>query len=311
MPAPLPHRIKLHHLRDFVAIAQHQSLRGAARALALAQPALTRSLRELEHELATSLVERHARGVVLTPIGKRFLMRAQSAVEEVRRATEEVAQLGGAGTGQVAVALSTAAMIGMLPDAVRAFRKAHPQARLRVVEGAFPTAEARLLDGQLDFFIGPRPERVPKALRVELCFANERVVVARKRHPQRLATSLAELVDCDWMLTGLREREEQEHEELFSHYGLPAPKAWLRVESTLGLLSIIGATDALVLLPRQWTDTPMFRSLLMEIPVREKLMAPDIVMVSRASVPLTPLAEKLAVFLQRASGAPAVPATTM
>ena len=117
------------------------------------------------------------------------------------------------------------------------------------------------------------------------------------------------MVDCDWMLTGLREREEQEHEELFGLYGLPAPKAWLRVESTLGLLSILGATDALVLLPRQWTDTPMFRTMLQEIPVREKLMAPDIVLVSRASVPLTPLAEKLAVLLQRAGGAPFGPAS--
>jgi LysR family transcriptional regulator of abg operon len=296
-------RLKLHHLREFVAIAQHQSLRGAARALTLAQPALTRSLRELEHELGASLVERHARGVVLTDIGKRFLVRAQSAVEEVRRAGEEVAQLAGSSVGQVAVALSSAAMIAMLPSAVRAFRAAHPLARLRVVEGVYPTVEARLLDGQFDFFIGPRPERLPKALRMELCFHNERVVVGRKKHPLRGASSLRELVDADWMLTGLREREKQEYEELFGTYGLPAPQTWMRVESTLGLLSMLSATDALVLLPRQWTDAPMFRTVLEEIRVREKLLAPDIVLVSRASVPLTPLAERLAVLLQRAGGA--------
>lgn len=296
-------RIKLHHLRDFVAIAQHQSLRGAARALTLAQPALTRSLRELEHELGASLVERHARGVVLTEIGKRFLMRAQSAVEEVRRASEEVAQLAGSSSGHVAIALSSAAMIALLPPAVREFRKSYPDARLRVIEGVFPTVEARLLDGQFDFFIGPRPERLPKALRMELCFHNERVVVGRKKHPLRGASSLRELVEAEWILTGLREREEQEYEELFGTYGLPAPRTWMRIESTLGLLSMLSATDALVLLPRQWTDVPMFKSVLEEIRVPEKLLAPDIVMVSRASVPLTPLAERLAVLLQRAGGA--------
>jgi hypothetical protein len=47
----------------------------------------------------------------------------------------------------------------------------------------------------------------------------------------------------------------------------------------------------------------MFRTVLEEIRVREKLLAPDIVLVSRASVPLTPLAERLAVLLQRAGGA--------
>ena len=214
------------------------------------------------------------------------------------------AQLGGSSAGHVAIALSSAAMLAMLPGAIRAFRKAHPLARLRVVEGVYPTIEARLLDGQLDFFIGPRPERLAQALRMELCFHNERVVVGRKKHPLRAAASLKELVDSDWVLTGLREREEQEYEELFGTYGLPAPGTWMRVESTLGLLSVVSATDALVLLPRQWTDTPMFRGVLEEIKVREKLLAPDIVLVSRAGVPLTPLAERLAVLLQRASGKP-------
>lgn len=296
--------MKLHHLRDFVAIAQHGSLRGAARVLGLAQPALTRSLRELEHELKASLVERHARGVVLTEIGKRFLMRAQSAVEEVRRAGEEVAQLGGSSAGSVAMALSSAAMIALLPSAARTFRQSHPDARLRVVEGVYPTVESRLLDGQLDFFVGPRPERLPKVLRQELFFKNERVVVGRKKHPLRNAGTLKNLVQADWVLTGLREREQEEYEELFGTYGLPAPNAWMRMESTLGLLSMLSSTDSLVLLPRQWTDAPMFKSVLDVIVVKEKLLAPDIVLVARASVPLTPLAERMAVLLQRAGGVP-------
>ncbi|MFM6991532.1 MAG: LysR substrate-binding domain-containing protein, partial [Rhodoferax sp.] len=257
-------RLKLHQLRDFVAIAQHCSLRGAARALGLAQPALTRSLRELERELNTTLVERHARGVVLTAVGQRFLLRAQSAVEEVRRAGEEVAQLGGAGQGTVAVALSSAAMIALLPGAALAFRRQYPQGRLRVIEGVYPTIEARLLSGQLDFFVGPRPERFDAALRLELLFHNERVVVGRRGHPLRAAGSLRLLAGADWLLTGLREREEEEYDELFNTYGLAPPKTLMRVESTLGLLSLLSATDALVLLPRQWTRAAMFQAVIEE-----------------------------------------------
>ena len=297
-------RLKLHHLRDFVAIAQHESVRAAARALGLAQSALTRSLRELERELNASLVERHARGVVLTATGKRFLLRAQSAVEEVRRATEEVAQLGGSGLGSVAVALSSAALLALLPDAVPAFRKQYPDARLRVLEGVYPAMESRLLDGELDFYIGPQPEQLAKGLRQELCFRNERVVVGRKGHPLRGAGSLKKLVQADWLLTGLREREQEEYEELFSTYGLPAPVCRMRMESTLGLLAMLSSTDALVLLPRQWTDTPMFRHVMEVIKVKEKLLAPDIVQVARAGVPLTPLAENFSVLLQRAAGTP-------
>ena len=295
-------RLKLHHLRDFVAIAQHGSLRGAARALGLAQPALTRSLRELEHELNASLVERHTRGVVLTEIGQRFLLRAQSAVEEVRRAGEEVAQLSGAGQGSVALALSTAALIALLPAAARAFHQQFAEARVRVIEGVYPTVEARLLSGQLDFFIGPRPERLDASLRLELLFANERAVVGRQGHPLAMATSLSDLAGADWLLTGLREREEEEYAGLFAAYGLAPPATWMRMESTLGLLSMLTGTDSLVLLPRQWTAAPMFKNVLAEIRVKEKLLAPDIVLIYRSAVPLTPLAARLVELLRPMQG---------
>lgn len=296
--------LKLHHLRDFVAIAQHQSVRGAARALGLAQPAITRSLRELERILNASLVERHARGVVLTEVGRRFLLRAHSAMEELRRAGEEVAQLTGAAVGSVSMALSTAPMLALVPSAIRSFRHSHPDVHLRIVEGVFPNAEPRLLDGHLDFYVGPAPEQLPRSLRSELYFKNERVVVARKDHPLVAARSLRDLVSADWILTGLRERVEQEFEELFNAYHLAAPRSLMRVESTLGLLSILSGTDALALLPKQWTDSPMFKDVLRPIPVQEKLMAPDIVLIARASVPLTPVAEQFAMFLLRAAGRP-------
>lgn len=294
--------LKLHHLRDFVAIAQQQSVRGAARVLGLAQPAVTRSLRELERELNASLVERHARGVVLTNVGKRFLVRAHSAMEEIRRAGEEVAQLSGMGSGSVSVALSTAPMLALVPDAVPGFRQSHPDVSLRLIEGAFPIIESRLLDGELDFYVGPAPEKLPRAFRSELYFRNERVVVARRNHPLAKARSLKQLLASDWILTGLRERTDQEFEELFSAYKLPTPQAVMRVESTLGLLSIISNTDSVALLPKQWTDSPMFKTVLEPISVREKLLAPDIVLVARAGVPLTPVAEKFALLLLRASG---------
>lgn len=296
--------LKLHHLRDFVAVAQHQSVRGAARALGLAQPAITRSLRDLERELNASLLERHARGVVLTEIGQRFLLRAHSAMEELRRAGEEVAQLGGLTVGTVSVALSTAAMLSLIPSAVQAYRQSHPDIHLRLVEGVFPTIESRLLDGHLDFYVGPPPELLPRALRSELFFKNERMVVARKGHPLLAARSLKQLVGQEWILTGLRERAEQEFEELFSAYKLPTPRSMMRVESSLGLLGIISSTDAVALLPRQWTDSPMFKAVLEAIPVEEKLLAPDIVLIARAGVPLTPVAEHFAVLLMRAAGKP-------
>ena len=68
--------MKLTHLRDVVAVAERGSLRAAARHLGIAQPAITRSIREIERELGVVLFERRARGVVLTPMGEVFMRRA-------------------------------------------------------------------------------------------------------------------------------------------------------------------------------------------------------------------------------------------
>lgn len=119
--------MKLHHLQEVVAIAEHGSIRAAARVLNLAQPALTRSLADLERELGVPLFERHARGVAATTAGTAFIGRATAILQDLRRAQDEVAQLGGAVGGTVAVGLSTAAHIGLLPPALRPFRARYPE----------------------------------------------------------------------------------------------------------------------------------------------------------------------------------------
>src|SRR5580693_6822900 len=74
--------MKLHQLRDLVAIAEHGSLRAAARHLGIAQPTLTRSLSELERELGAPLFERRARGMVATALGQAFIRRAIAIVND-------------------------------------------------------------------------------------------------------------------------------------------------------------------------------------------------------------------------------------
>ncbi|WP_423194391.1 LysR substrate-binding domain-containing protein [Cupriavidus sp. H18C2] len=295
--------MKLHHLRDFVAIAETRSIRGASRQLGLTQPALTRSLRELETELGAPLLERHARGVVPTPIGQAFLRRAHAAMEEIRRAQEEVAQMRGTQTGTVAVGLSGATWLGLVPEVFPAFRKSHPAVRLRMVEGFFPALEGRLSDGTLDFYIGPRPERIDAdRYSVDLLFQNDRVVAGRRGHPLRQALQLAELVDAEWILTGAREPLEREFAEVFAGYGLNPPVAMVQAESMIGVAALLSMTDALALLPRQWIDSPLFAGVVEMIAIEERMDSADIVRIARAGLPLTPAASHLATLFEREAG---------
>ena len=131
--------MKLTHLRDVVAVADRGSLRAAARHLGIAQPAITRSIREIERELGVALFERRARGVVMTPLGEVFLRRALAMQNELRLAREEMDQLQGKTTGRVSIALSTVPHLALLPRALQPFRARFPDVFLHVAVGLFPS----------------------------------------------------------------------------------------------------------------------------------------------------------------------------
>ena len=87
-------------LEYLVAIVEHGSLRAAARELGLAQPALTRGVRLLEHELGAPLFVREAQGMVLTREGRLFHQRASTVVNHLRRTHEEIGQSLGSTQGR-------------------------------------------------------------------------------------------------------------------------------------------------------------------------------------------------------------------
>jgi len=295
--------MKLHHLRDFLAIAQARSIRAAARQLGLSQPALTRSLRELEHELDAPLFERHARGIVLTPIGAAFYRRTHAAMQDIRRAREEVAWLRGRQDGAVAVGLSGAVWLALVPAVFAAFRQAYPTVRLHMMEGFFPLLESRLADGTLDFYIGPRPQSLD-AKRYRLSpplFTSERVIVGRKEHPLLHARQLEELANAQWILTGARDLD-QEFTDVFTHHGLPAPLALVKADSMMGVATLLSMTDALALLPEQWVASPLFSDRVAVIPIAGCIDSVDIVSITRAGLPLMPAAMHLAALFERAAG---------
>lgn len=292
--------MKLQHFRNVVAIAEQGSLRAAARHLQLAQPALTRSLGELERELGAPLFERRTRGMVLTPVGQVFVRRAISVLNDVRKAREEVDQLQTGVGGNVVVGLSIAAHLALLPKAMARFRTRFPTVHLHIIEGFYPTLEAELRNGSVDFYVGPKPSsQVPSELVEQELFSNTRTILCRKGHPLAGARSLKELAKSEWATTSITLRAEEELSELFSRYKLEPPRTVLRSQSALTLIVSLAYSDLLAMVPRQWTEFAPTANALATIPVREVLPAAPMVLIKRVSVPLTPAATYFADLMQR------------
>jgi LysR family transcriptional regulator of abg operon len=292
--------MKLEQLEHLLAIVEQGSLRAAARRLELAQPALTRSIRALERDLGGPLFLRETSGMILNEMGRRFHARASLIVNEARRARDEFSQSGGEEEGTVVACLSIMPHVGMLPNALGPFRHRFPKVRLRLLEGLFPDVEGGLRDGSVDFYIGAVPHQpIAPGLVCRKLFENTRAVVARKGHPLAGAKSLQELADAEWATTAVDYRAEEDLARTFQGHGLPTPRVVLAARSALSLMVGLAYSDLVAMLPRQWESFPLTRGVLDVIRIRELLPAPDIVLIQRPGVPLTPAAEFLCDVLMR------------
>jgi LysR family transcriptional regulator, regulator of abg operon len=297
--------MKLSQLRTVSAIAERGSLRGAARALGLAQPALTRGVHELEHELGSALFERRRRGMTLTPAGEAFVRRANLILGDVRRAREEVQQMSGSTGGTVVAGLSFAAHVALLPHSLRRFRKRYPQVFLSFIEGFFPTLEAGLKDGRVDFYAGPRPEgAVSDGLIVETLFNHDMSIVCRAGHPlaqmlkSKTALSLADLAACEWVTAGTTHLADDELSAVFEKHGLPPRKIVAQTHSAISLLMTLISSDMLAMVPLQFTNYPLAKGAVTSIPVKEHLPGPTMILVRRSGLSLTPAAQYFVDLLQ-------------
>ncbi|RZJ09606.1 MAG: LysR family transcriptional regulator, partial [Haliea sp.] len=96
-------RIKFRHLQCFLAVNQHGSLQKAADVLAISQPAVSKTLKELEALLDVRLFERGRKGAVMTREGEAFARHAGASVSALREAVASVAQTRREGSAVVSI----------------------------------------------------------------------------------------------------------------------------------------------------------------------------------------------------------------
>lgn len=286
--------MKLHHLRNVVAVVERGSLRAGAKHLGLAQPAVSRSIKELEQELGVVLFVRNKFGMTLTRAGELFVRRAKGIQAEFARTIEEMEHLKGDDRGILTVGCSSAALFAIVPKMLARFHLKYPNIRIKLLEGSLPMLETQLRDGLVDLYYGPVANGfVDPALVIDLLFENERMIIGRQNHPLRHATSLTALVGARWVTTPMAIDSDNEVNSVFAAAGLPAPLIVMQASSAMNLAVIVASSDLLAPVPIQWTELIRATGTLERIPVSEISAAPRICAVRRANIPLTPSAEFL------------------
>jgi len=155
MPSRHNQRMELRHLRYFAAVAGELNFTRAAQKLHVAQPALSRQIRQLEDELGVTLLERTRQGVQLTKPGRAFLAEAQSLLRQSEEAIRVARKTGETGPAQLNLGYIWGLFHSLAPPVLERFRRGSPATAIHLFDLA-PLAQARaILEGRLDAgFIG-------------------------------------------------------------------------------------------------------------------------------------------------------------
>jgi DNA-binding transcriptional LysR family regulator len=242
-------------LRHFLAVYELGSIGRACEKLLLTQPALSKSIRQLEDELGVRLFDRTPMGVVPTVFGNALALHAKSIEAQFRNAEAQINSLKGKAQGHVTVGIGPSVARNILPAATRTLHAIQPDIALTVVEGLVDDLLPRLRRGEIDVIVGSWPPISDPMFTTETVLNDRLEVIARSGHPLAGRPVLrSELVNYPWALPPASQKWRQSLDELFIERGLEPPKPKVVSNSAGYLEALIRSSDFLSFLPRQLLD---------------------------------------------------------
>ena len=152
----------LKQIESFVSVAELGSFTRAAAALGIAQPLLSRQVRQLELEFRQTFLLRNGRGVTLTEAGLVLLEHGRGILHQVALAREELGSIRGALAGRVSVGLPPSLSRMITVPLTQAFQRELPLARLSLTEGFSALMFEALRNGRLDLAVLYNPPTSPE-----------------------------------------------------------------------------------------------------------------------------------------------------
>ncbi len=232
--------MELRQLRHFVAVAEERNFSVAARKVCLSQPALTRSIRNLESDLHTQLLERGPQGALLTSAGERFLEYSRMILSDCERAREEMHNFREGITGQVSMGVAALFASWIGDEVVEQTNARYPDIELTVTEGYFEDMLGMLRSGRIDFALSNFPRADTDAdLVMEPLLELRARIIAGATHPLARArrVSPGDLAQARWVLPNQAHSSEL-LTQLFAGLELAAPRA-LRTNSLALITTLV------------------------------------------------------------------------
>ncbi|MDE1182313.1 LysR family transcriptional regulator [Paraburkholderia sp.] len=237
--------MKIHQLRALVAIASSGSINGAAKALHVTQPAITKAVQELESEFGVRLLERNQWGVVPTPEGAALLNRARTVVREMERAEEDMAHLKGLREGSLIIGITPIAGTAGMAEAFDEFRKRWPLVKVEFRELGFNQLNEQLRNRTLDLAFAAFGKPPADSGTIKEIVSFDTLFVTRANGAYANADTLEALQEAEWIHTDVTDNYPSYIRAMHERLGLPTPRRITRCTSYALFYSLTMNTDAI------------------------------------------------------------------
>lgn len=262
-------RIRLRHLHTFVAVAQQGTLGRAAETLNLSQPALSKTLNELEQLTGTRLFERGRLGAQLTLVGEQFLTHAVKVLDALNTAGQALNRKEGLNNDVVRIGALPTAALGILPTVIGQFHKQEKDITLQVATMNNTMLLAGLKSGEIDIGIGRMSDpELMSGLNYELLFLESLKLVVRPGHPLLQETvTLSRVMEWPVVVSPKGTIPRQNAETLLQSQGCKIPAGCIETLSASLSRQLTVDYDYIWFVPSGAVKDDLRRGLLTALPV--------------------------------------------
>jgi DNA-binding transcriptional LysR family regulator len=269
----LSRRLKLRDLHVLMTVARCGSMGKAAAQLAISQPAISKTIADMEIALGVRLLDRNPRGIEPTIYARALLERSLVAFDELKQGIEHIKLLSDPMTGELRIGSTIAIATAFLPAVIDRLSRQYPRMVFHLSAGETATTYRALEAREVDLVVAPIFAPIPEEqMRAEILYDEPLVVVAGARSPwaKRRKIALAELADATWTLPPLDSLHGSVVSDAFRSAGLDVPHATVFTSVTAARNALL-ATGRFVSIIQSSVmrfnlDQPAFKVLPIDLP---------------------------------------------
>jgi DNA-binding transcriptional LysR family regulator len=219
-------RLKLRDLNIFLAVAKERSMSRAAATLAMSQPAVSKSIADIEHTLGAPLLDRTPYGVELTPYGLALISRANAVFDELKHSVNDIEALLDPTTGEARIGSTAPLAAGIVPAIMDRLSRRYPRISFQMMDGDVAHLLRQLRSRSLDLVIGRSLAPITDDDVESKVLVDDHLLVvtgSRNKWSGRKRIHLSDLLDEPWVLPSYDSVAGRLISETFHNANVKAP----------------------------------------------------------------------------------------